>query len=367
MLNYIAINPNSSTNDCYMYLNDTPYAPISYEDVNLRIQNLIDLGLIQNVKNLDNKNNKKSIENYGSLSKEKSKQDKYLRYYSVSSAGIFYLFSTDPEITDFEIILKNKEDGLFVNFLYSNLDFSTLEKIENIRTIIHITSFLGKCCKTIQQVLKTIRRIDEKEGESDYIGFVQGLADPEYDDGLHGPRAFILGLKNILKIEWLDLDETKIIEVEKNKLFKIHDEKENELFLEICPENNVAVLSDNKNHKIREFYLEKDLRSITGEDYPITYFNAITVEDYIDKIFANKDNFHFYPEMDEYESELCEELLVHMRTTYPIMNEEHRMIQRQDCIAIAKDKNFQELESHFKRKIDSCHENFVRLSHIKQV
>jgi hypothetical protein len=105
------------------------------------------------------------------------------------------------------------------------LDFNTLEEIVHFRTTMHITRFLSKCCGTIREVLKTIRRIEEKRGKSENIGYVEGLANPEYDDCFHGPRAFILGLKDITKIEWLDLDETKIVEIEKNKLFEIHDKK----------------------------------------------------------------------------------------------------------------------------------------------
>ena len=67
------------------------------------------------------------------LIREKSKND--IRYYSISSAGIFYLFRTHPEAIDMELILENKEDGLFINFLYPYLDFKTLEKIEHPRTI----------------------------------------------------------------------------------------------------------------------------------------------------------------------------------------------------------------------------------------
>jgi hypothetical protein len=78
-----------------MYLNDTPYAPISYEDVDVGIQNLIDLGLIQNVKNFDNKNNKKSIEDYNSIIKESQNKIKispiiqhHLQEYFISSQQI---------------------------------------------------------------------------------------------------------------------------------------------------------------------------------------------------------------------------------------------------------------------------------------
>jgi hypothetical protein len=301
-------------------------------------------------------------ESGGQITREKSKQPEYIKYYSISSAGIFYLFSTILDYLNLDIILENKEDGLFVNFLYTCLEFKTVEKMRDTRTIMHIIRFLGQCCQTLREVLKTLRRIEEKGGESGNVGYVEDLANPEYDDGFHGPRGFIQGLKNTIKIEWLDLNNTKIIELEKNKLFKIYDEeKENALFLEIFPENNIAILSDNKNEKIREFYLEKDQLSRTSEDYAITYFNAITVDDYIDKLFA-KEYFYFYPEIDEYESEFCEELLIHMHSTYPIMNKEDRMIQRQDYIAIAKDKTFQGLAMSFKYKIDSCHDNFIRLS-----
>ena len=48
----------------------------------------------------------------------------------------------------------------------------------------------------------------------------------------------------------------------------------------------------------------------------------------------------------------------------PIMNKEDRMIQRQDCIAIEKDKTFQGLVLSFKQKIDFCQDNFIRLSQV---
>jgi hypothetical protein len=56
-LNYIAINPNSCTNDCYMYVNNNTYEPISYEDMENKIQNLIDVRLIHNVNNIEKHNN----------------------------------------------------------------------------------------------------------------------------------------------------------------------------------------------------------------------------------------------------------------------------------------------------------------------
>ena len=357
ILYHIAINPLSSTHDCHKYLNKVD-KNIQYENIDIQIDNLIKLGLIQKVTNLDKKN-KNSIEEGECVIREKSKND--IIYYSITSEGIFYLFRRYPETIDIEVILANKEDGLFENFLYPLLDFNTLEKIEHNRTLMHITRLLGICCETIQTELETLRRIEEKGGETDTLGYVDGLADPEYDDGFYGPRGFLLGLKNSSKVKWIDIDNTKIIEIEKDKLFKICDEKKNELSLEIFPERKVAVLSD-KNHQIKEFNLEKD----PSGTYAITYFNAINIEDYIDERFKNK-HFYFYYEIDNYLLEFCNSMLEYMRNEYRIMNEEQGMKKRQECIAISKDKNFQTIVRYFKQEVDSRYENFIKLSNIQQV
>ena len=260
-----------------------------------------------------------------------------------------------------ELILANKEDGLFVNFLYPYLNFKTLEKIEHSRTIMHITRFLGRCCETIQTELETIRSVEENGGETDTLGYVEGLANPEYDDGFYGPRGFLQGLKMSSKIKWIDIDSTKIIEIEKNKRFKIHDGRKHELYLEIYPKRNTAVLSDN-SHKIKEFTLEKDFSGT----YAITCFNHMMIDDYIDQRFKNP-HFYFYYEIDEYQKEFCNSMLEYMHNEYLIMNEEERMIKRQDCIVIAKDKNFQEITSHYKQIVDSRYESFIKLSNGQQI
>jgi hypothetical protein len=55
ILHYIAVNPSSSTYDCHNYLNNVG-RKLSYENVEVQIHNLIKLGLIQKVTNLDKKN-----------------------------------------------------------------------------------------------------------------------------------------------------------------------------------------------------------------------------------------------------------------------------------------------------------------------
>ena len=357
ILRYIAVNPSSSTYDCHNHLNNVG-RKLSYENVEVQIHDLIELGLIQKVTNLDKKN-KNSIEEDEQVIREKPKNNTI--YYSISSAGIFYLFKTNPKTIDIELILANKENGLFVNFLYPFLDFITIKKIEHSRTIRHITRFLGRCCDTIQTELETIRSVEENGGEAHTLGYVKGLANPEYDDGFYGPRGFLQGLKMSSKIKWIDIDNTKIIEVEKGKLFKIHDGKKNELFLQIYPERNKAVLSD-KNHKIKEFNLEK----YPSGNYAINYFNPVMVEDYIDERFKNP-HFYFCYEIYKYESEFCNSMLEYMHNEYNIMNEEQRMVKRQDCIAIAKDKNFQYIASFYKEMVDSYYESYIKLSNIKQI
>ena len=118
LLGYIGMNTSSSINDCHKYLNEIGL-DILYENVEVLIQNLIKLGLIQTVTNINEKN-KNSIED-NSVRGENPKND--TTSYSISSAGIFYLFRTNPENIDIQLILNNKEDGLFVNFLYPYLDY----------------------------------------------------------------------------------------------------------------------------------------------------------------------------------------------------------------------------------------------------
>ena len=90
------------------------------------------------------------------------------------------------------------------------------------------------------------------------------------------------------------------------------------------------------------------------------------IDDYIDQRFKNP-HFYFYYEIDEYQKEFCNSMLEYMHNEYLIMNEEERMIKRQDCIVIAKDKNFQEITSHYKQIVDSHYESFIKLSNGQQI
>src|SRR5215217_2130269 len=111
ILEYIGTNASSSAYDSQNYLNNIGMK-VSYENVDVQIQNLLRLGLVQEDTNIDKKN-KDSIEDELT---EKPKNN--LMLYSISSAGIFYLFRKNHTYIDTELILNNKEDGLFINFLY---------------------------------------------------------------------------------------------------------------------------------------------------------------------------------------------------------------------------------------------------------
>lgn len=361
ILHYIAENLSSTIDDCQKYLNYVG-REISYENVEEQIHNLIKLGLVQQDTYLDKKNKKLKEESNESASREKSNDN---TYYSISSAGIFYLFRTNPKVIGIELIAQNNEDGLFVNFLYPYLDFSTLEKIEHRRTILQITKYLDKCCETIQKELTALRDVDEKGGVPHILGIVKGLTNPEYDNGFYGPRTFLQGLKTFSKIEWIDIDNTKIIEIEKDKIFKICDNKNNELILEIHSVRNIAVLLDKDRNKINEFNLER-VPILNGETYAIRYFNHINIVNYIDDRFKHK-HFYFDYEIDNYIFEFTGSMLEYMRNEYLNMNEKQRMIKRQDCIAIAKDKNFQGIASFYKQMIDSRYDSFIKLKNVQQV
>jgi|SRR5215208_4294103 len=356
LLHFISKNPSSFMYDCQKYLK-AKGKKISYENVNERLYNLIKLGLIQKVTNLDNEN-KNSIEENKQGIREKPKNN---TIYSITSAGIFYLFITKPRFINIKTILANKEDILFVNFLYPILNFNTLEKIKYPRTIEYITRFLGSCCEAIQSELEKLRIVDTNGGETHTLGCLRDLADSLFDHGvMYGRRIFIQGLKNSSKIKWLDIDNTKIIELEKDRLFKICDDQKNELILEIYEEKNLAVLLDH-NHKIKEFNLEQEV--ITG-DYYITCFNHTITEDYVEQRFKDRC-FYFYNQIDKYQKAFCNSMLEYIDTEYPMMNKEERMIKRQDCIAIAKDKNFQKIMSNFKQDFDSRYGSFIKLSNIQ--
>jgi hypothetical protein len=361
ILLYIAGNPLSSIYDCQKYLNYSDYLPED-ENVEVQIHNLIKLGLIQNVTTLDQKT-KNSIEEDESV-REKPKNSRIC--YSISSAGIFYLFKTNPEAINMELILSNKDDGLFINFLYPFLEFNTLQKIKHRRTLTHIIRLLNRCCETIQKELDILRSVDESGGETGTLEYVDGLATSEYCDRFYGLRGFLQNLKNGSKIKWLDIDNTKIIEIQKAKLFKIRDNKNNELILELYPERKVAMLSD-KNQRIKKFSLKKD--PYCYGTYNITYFNRIRIEDYIEKRFKDKHSYFDY-KIDSYIFEFCRIMLEYMSDTsdeYNMITEEQRMTKRQDCIIIAKDKNFQEIVSSFKQNFDSRYDGYIKLNNVQQV
>lgn len=133
--------------------------------------------------------------------------------------------------------------------------------------------------------------------------------------------------------------------------------------MELYPERKVAMLSD-KNQRIKKLSLKKD--PYCYGIYNISYFNRIRVEDYIEKRFKDKHSYIDY-NIDNYISEFCSFMLEYMSNGNNMIPEEQRMTKRQDCIAIAKDKNFQEILSSFKQNFDSRYDGFIKLSNVQQI
>ena len=353
ILKYIAVNPSSSIYDCYKYLNNDNSTKIAYKNVHVKVHNLIKLGLIQKVRNQSKKDN----ENLGRVNEEfivgKSKHNAI--YYSISSAGIFYLVKTDPQKAKKELILKNKNDGFFKCLLYPYIDLETLEKINSEYILSNIFRYLSKCCETIYGPLTILDSIEEEGGELYFLTVTTYLTDPEYDDHSYGSKQFIEYIKNEFNIKWLDVNNTKITEVEKGKLFKISNGKNNELLFELHPERDIAIISE-RNRKIDEFDIEK-----WGEwNYNVRHFNPFMVEDYVDKKFDAK-KYYVVDNIKAYAHELCHSILERMFNDYQYpLNEDEKIRRRQICKAFSKDKKFQAIAHDVKREFDSSYEHFIR-------
>ena len=282
-------------------------------------------------------------------------------YYSISSAGLFYLFKTNLAKVDKQLILKNKDDWIFKSLLYPYLDLKTLEKIQSKRLLGKIFSYFNKCCDIIHGNLTILNGIEERGGEEYFLAVTGALTDPEYENDGYGSKQFIEYLKNKFNIEWLDVNNTKIIEVDKNRLFKICDEKNSkndELLFELYPERGIAILSE-RNYKILDWF---NIEGCSG-DFNIRHFNPFMVEDYIDAEFDAKNKYCILNNIDTFAHELCHSILEYLfGGSLNPLTEEEKINRRQECIAFAKDKKFQAIAHDINREVDSSFENLTRYS-----
>jgi hypothetical protein len=365
ILKYIAVNPSTSIYDCFKYLKNEynlQNKTIAYKNVHIKVHKLFQFGLIQKVIHPSKNYKVNTYEPDENANVEERRTKHGAIYYSITPAGIFHLFNINADVIDKEVILKNKEDKLFKNFLYPYIDLYTLEKLNFEKSFSYIYKFLNKCCYNIENDLDRLRDIEENGGSIKYLGYTDNLTNPKLDwPVMCVPPSLLSHIKEKFNIKWISADTAKIIELEKNKLIKIIDDKNNQLTLKIYPEKNVAVLLD-KDRIIEEFELKKH-----GTRYMLTDFIPTDVEDFIDdEISINDDDIEFHYDLNSHVDEFGYSMLKYVcNSTHIFLPEEDRLVQNTDRIVIAKDKKFQIIVSRVKSQFDSYYEDFMNLRSIE--
>ena len=110
ILKYVGINPSFSTQDCHKYLNNI-CMKVSYENVEIQINNLIKLGLVQKVTNIGKKN--KNLIEENEIDREKPKNSKWLQGSGWLTLWEFYKVKQCK--TDLEIHLYKNQIHLQYN------------------------------------------------------------------------------------------------------------------------------------------------------------------------------------------------------------------------------------------------------------
>lgn len=341
LLTYFGETPATSTYQCHKRLNEYyrhAGKSIVYKNVHKRIKKLYSLGLIDKVK----QNNNAGSNNEG-IDNQKGKHGAI--YYSLTPAGLFYILKNHLRAS-LTIILDHKKNSLFEFYLFPIIDIRTIEKLTDEHIERTIFDYLGNCCHTIDNLLSSLEQVNRHHGDSYNLGFTDTLVDSRYDsDPNLGSRQCIEYLKDKFKINWLEVRDTKIVEVRKNRIIKICSGK-NELVLRIHPEKNKAILSEGKR-RISEFVIQDK----GGGSYFIMDFIPMTTKDYLERRFNNK-NFHFHGEMEDHRFRLCSDLMTYICHDYFISDEE-KIVKQTDSINLAKDTKFLNLVQEFKDEYDS--------------
>ena len=350
--------PVLSTYQCYKNLNENykqVQKTISYKNVHKRIKKLHSFGLIK-IKQT-NKN-----ESYHGIGSDNSTSNKHgAIYYTLTSFGIFYLLKNhlaDPK----KIITEYKNDGIYENFLYPFLDFRTIKKIDDDHIIYKIIDYLGNCCILLSKLVQQIIDMEKQGGYSHFLGFIDTFADPiHYDDPNYGAIRCIKYLKDKSDIPWLDIIDIKILEIEKNKIFKICRGK-NELILRLYPEKKKAILSEGDN-EISKF----SLRKLENGSYEIYDYKVLSSSEYLNESFQ-KEAFWFRNEIILHAYKFCFSILEYAYSDYYYMVEEEKREKDYNCKIIATDEKFVELFNDMKLYYNSFYLHFEKfVNHSKKL
>lgn len=320
-----------STYQCYKDLKskyEQEGKTITYKNVYKRIQKLYESDLIEKANNKDNEETK-----HGAI------------FYRLTSFGVFYMIFNRITYQK-EIIIENKNDQLFLLFLYPYIKFKTIESLTNDHIVSYIFSYLSKCCHNLQYFINEMRNLESNGGLFYSYGMTETITHPTYsDDPMLGSKQFVDFLKNNLNITWVDRETTKIIEVEKNKEIKILDKK-NELTLKIYLDKLEAVLFD-KNRNLFKFTLEKPAKDV----YELTELRPTSIKEYLSIIQPRLER-----EIKKNLSDLCLGILDYATWITYHKGDEHT--KTESIQVLRQDVLFIKSLSNFKAEMDYIYQNF---------
>lgn len=127
--------------------------------------------------------------------------------------------------------------------------------------------------------MKTLSRIEKDKGYSTYITVIDNLINPDLEDyWFGGSKDFIDYIKKTFKIEWLDINTSKINYNKSDNLIEIV-EKNNSLTLKLDTKGKKAILYD-KEHLLFKFELDE----IGENSFSLNEFRRRTVKEHLKEL-----------------------------------------------------------------------------------
>lgn len=324
-----------SAYDCHIDLNrryKKYNRKIAYKNVYKRVQELYSHNLIRKVNPKEN---------------EKPLHDKV--QYRLTSLGLFYMYYYD--ITNTNELLRNySQNELYKIFLYPYIEQYTVESLTDESIHKEINKFLTKCCRMVDDVyLKSLKEIKETGGLSRKVGLISTLTDSLYtDDKNLGSNAFIKYLRDKFKIEWLNIESSRIQLIKKNRLIKVI-EGEKELLLKIESRKLRANLFDDdtllftfdlEKYGMNDYVITEGRRSIDIENY-------ITINEPTSKVLIHR-----------YVNELCLKILeLNARFHHGDMNKKNNILLTNKILK--SDKSLIRAIDDFKSEIHYYYEELM--------
>lgn len=190
---------------------------------------------------------------YGLIDRKEDKEHPKAYYHKLNAKGIYYLFSKyenlDQEIL--KSLFRNYGDHiLFRLFVYPYVGHQTLLKLQDSSIFIHLSSFLHKCCKRIEEATIPLSKKYNSCG-GDLTTFLFDLNEITNNENVQRLYSF---LKDKFGWNWVDKADLRI---GYNDALMI-SYRSNFALLERSKESNSRAILTFKGKKKYEFYVFQD-------------------------------------------------------------------------------------------------------------